>query len=64
MTPKMKVFLTEAARAVKDRGIIVPKLANRIAHKAAHQGFGMLITAPLVVFIINQEGRDALVNPK
>ncbi len=60
MTSKMKVFLAEAATAANDRGIIVPKLASRIAHRAAGQGFGMFITAPLPVFIINQAGRDAL----
>ncbi len=60
MTPKMKVFLTEAATAANGRGILVSKQASRIAHRATGQGFGMLLTAPLCVFIITQAGRDAL----
>jgi hypothetical protein len=60
LTPAMKTWLAEAARAEPGKGILVPKAARNIASRACSAGYGWMITAPLPIFIIEDSGRAAL----
>lgn len=60
MTPRMKAFLSVAARCTPGKGMMVDGSWSRIASKAVRDGFGWMIEAPFKMFIIDERGRKAL----